>query len=220
MTDATLSLDELRTIVEVTLSTAPDGEALTPLERALTEYGLRCSVCVLDIQGARPFAAEALRLGATPEQLHEVLALVAGLGVHTFMAASLDLLDLAEKSGRPVADFNRGDDPLWRKRVGDSGFWKIFQQRVPGFLPALRRLSPAAFETFFIIGELPTKTSLLSPLTRELISVGVDALPTHRYLPGLHLHLDSALRLGAGQREVLEVLDIAANMPDAPGVRS
>jgi alkylhydroperoxidase/carboxymuconolactone decarboxylase family protein YurZ len=217
--DTSLSLEELRSIAQTTLDAAPEGEALTPLERALTEYGLRCSVCVLDVPGARPFAAQALRLGATPEQLHEVLALMAGLGVHTLMTASQDLVTLASASGQPVPDFDPASDPLWRKRVGDSRFWQSFQQRVPGFLPALRRLSPAAFETFFVIGELPTQTSLLPALTRELVSVGVDAMPTHRYLPGMLLHLDNALRLGAGRQQVLGVLDIAAGMPAAPGVR-
>lgn len=220
MSVTSLSLGELRKIAESTLDLAPMGDGLTPLERALTEYGLRCSVCVLDIPGARPFAAEALRLGATPAQLHEVLAIVAGLGVHSFMTASRDLLEVASASDQAVADFDQSSDPLWRHRVGDSGFWKSFQRRIPGFLPALRRLSPVAFETFFIIGELPTQTNLLPSLTRELISIGVDAMPTHRYLPGLLLHLDNALRLGAGRRQVLEVLDIAAMVPEAPGVRS
>lgn len=219
MGDNSLSLDDLRSIVEAELVAAPSGQPLKALERAIVEYGLRCSVCVLDISGARPFAAEALHLGATPGQLQEALSLVATLGVHTFMAASKDLVDVAEECAQTVPEFDPATDPAWRKLVGDSRFWLAFQERVPHFLPALRRLSPSAFEAFFAMGALPTQTNLLPPLTRELVAIGADALPTHRYLPGLHLHLDQALRLGAGRQQVLDVLDIAAEIPEAPGVR-
>jgi hypothetical protein len=40
----------------------------------------------------------------------------------------------------------------------------------------------------------------------------------HRYLPGLRLHLDNALRLGAGRIQLLEAMDLGAAAPPHRGV--
>ena len=40
--------------------------------------------------------------------------------------------------------------------------------------------------------------------------MAVDATPTHRYLPGMRLHLRNALKLGAGRAAVRRALEIAA----------
>ncbi len=103
--------------------------------------------------------------------------------------------------------------------MGSDRYWDAMENEVPGFLDALLRLSPEAFEAFFVYCAVPWKTSALSTLTKELISMAVDAAPTHRYAPGMRLHLANALRLGAGKAAILQALDIAAQAPPHRGVR-
>jgi alkylhydroperoxidase/carboxymuconolactone decarboxylase family protein YurZ len=66
---------------------------------------------------------------------------------------------------------------------------------------------------------VPWKSGHLPVLTKELISMAADASPTHRYLPGMRLHLANAIRLGAGRAAIAQVLDIAAAAPGHSGIR-
>ncbi|MFC5952908.1 carboxymuconolactone decarboxylase family protein, partial [Pseudonocardia lutea] len=45
---------------------------------------------------------------------------------------------------------------------------------------------------------------------KEMIYVAFDAAATHLYVPGLKLHLRNAVRLGATQDELMEVLSIVS----------
>ena len=108
---------------------------------------------------------------------------------------------------------------LHARFVGDDAYWDRMEREVPGFLDALLRFSPEAFEAFFNYCALPWKSRALRALTKELISIAVDASPTHRYLPGFRLHLGNAIALGAGRKAILQALDIAAAAPPHRGVR-
>jgi alkylhydroperoxidase/carboxymuconolactone decarboxylase family protein YurZ len=218
--DVSIDVTEIGWIVDQLIADVPDGTGLSKFDSALVDYGIRTSVCVLDIPGARRYALDAIQRGATVAQLHEVLTLVSGLGVHSLMEATGDLVDLADgEAGQFVPELDLAKDPLWAARVGTSRYWDHFEQHVPGFLRQLRRVSASAFEGFFEIGALPNRTGLLAAKTRELISIAVDALPGHRYMPGVRLHVAGALRFGAGRREILRVVELAAQAPDPPGVR-
>ena len=213
-----IDLAALRAEAEKLLAQAPPGQPLSPLDRALVEYAVCACVTILDLAGARRHAEAALDLGATPAQLHEVLALASGLGVHTLMEGSRDLADLVVSRGGdlPLVDGRR--EELRDRLLGAGTYWEVFEKHVPGFLDALLRLSPEAFEGFISYGSIPARTRQLPTLLKEIIAVAVDALPNHRYQPGLGLHLANALRLGAGRAEVLEAVDLAAAAPAPPGV--
>jgi hypothetical protein len=65
---------------------------------------------------------------------------------------------------------------------------------------------------------VPWRTRALRGWVKELMSMATHATPTHRYLPGMRLHLTNAVRLGAGRAGILHALDIAAAAPSHPGV--
>jgi alkylhydroperoxidase/carboxymuconolactone decarboxylase family protein YurZ len=221
VTERSLGIDlaGLRAEVQRLLANAGEGEPLDEVTRTLVGYAVSASVTTLDFHVADQYAARALDLGVTPEQLHEVLVLVSGLGVHTLMEGSRSLATLLRDRGRDLPAMDESREALRERYVGSFRYWQLFESYVPGFLDAILRLSPAGFEGFMQYGAIPSRTKELQPVVKEIISVAVDATPTHRYMPGLRLHLANALVLGAGRREVLEAIDIAAATPAAPGVR-
>lgn len=213
-----VDLAALRREVRELLDGASPGQPLTPVTLALVEYAVRVSVTTLDMAGARSAAEAALDAGATPPQLQEVLALVSGLGAHTLMEGVRDLADVITGRGGMLPEVDEQRAALREKLLGTSSYWDVFESFVPGFLDALLRLSPEAFAGFVSYGAIPARTGQLPVLVKEIISVAVDALPNHRYLPGLRLHLRNALRSGAGRAEILQAVDIAAAAPAPPGV--
>lgn len=213
-----IDLSGLHNEVNLLLNDAPAGKPLAPVVRALVEYGVSTSVTTLDLCRARTWAETALDEGATPAQLQEVLTLVSGLGVHTLMEGSRDLAELITARGETLPLLESRHTELRERLLGGSPFWDEFEQHVPGFLDALLRLSPEAFEGFIAYGAIPSRTRQLRPVVKEIIAVAVDSLPNHRYLPGLRLHLANALRLGAGRAEITETVAIAAAAPEPPGV--
>jgi alkylhydroperoxidase/carboxymuconolactone decarboxylase family protein YurZ len=200
------------------LAAADEGTGLDEVTRTLVRYAVCASVTTLDFQTGDQYVRRALDLGVTPGQLHEVLVLVSGLGMHTLMEGSRSLAAVLRERGSDVPEIDDTRAELWERHGGARRYWEFFESHVPGFLDALLRLSPAAFEGFMRYGAIPSQTKQLTPVVKEIISVAVDATPTHRYLPGLRLHLANALALGAGRRALCEAIDIAADAPAAPGV--
>jgi alkylhydroperoxidase/carboxymuconolactone decarboxylase family protein YurZ len=215
-----VTVAELRRQAEAALAVVAEGEPLDPQSAALIEFALRASINTLDGAGTRELATRALEAGAGAEQLQEVLSLVAGLGMHSWMEGSRHLaaaLRQRDEGGLdPPLDPERS--ALWERCVGDDPYWQAFDAEVPGFLDSLLRLSPDAFEAFFSFCALPWKTATVPARTKELIALASDALPSHRFGPGFRLHLRGAIRTGAGRREIEEVLDLAAATPPHRGV--
>lgn len=214
-----LSLAEVRADALRLLQEVAAGSPLEPLTVELLAFGIRMSVTTLDATGAKVHADRALALGASAAQLHEALALVSGLGVHSLFVGTGMVNRLA---GAGTVDAPAPLDPqrqqLWEKWVGQDRYWSGFEQAIPGFLRDLLHASPEGFDAFFRYCAIPWKTTHLSPLTKELLAMACDATPTHRYLPGMRLHLANALKLGAGRDAVLQTLDIAANAPHHAGI--
>lgn len=215
-----VTLAELRAEALARLDGVDEGAGLAPPDAALIRLGLALSPTCLDRDAIEAAAAEALRLGVQGRTLHEVAVLVSALGVHTLMAASAPLAALREAAGEAV--LSAPDTPeqaeIRARRIGGDRYWQRFEMAVPGFLEALLRQSPAGFEAFFDYCALPWRDRTLGAVQMELISLAVDACPTHRFRPGFRLHLDNALRLGVGRTAILAALDLAAAAPGHAGV--
>jgi alkylhydroperoxidase/carboxymuconolactone decarboxylase family protein YurZ len=216
-----ITLDELRSEAIALLKDAPAGHVLDEKTAALIGLAVCMSVTALDGVAAEIYADRALDAGATGAQLHETLVLVSGLGVHTLMEGSKRIANILRvRDYVPIsAPLDEVRQKLWARFVGSDRYWEAMENAVPGFLDALLRQSPEAFEAFFVYCAVPWKTTALPTLTKELMSMAVDAAPTHRYAPGMRLHLANALRLGAGKTAILQALDIAAQAPVHSGVR-
>lgn len=203
--------------VAALLVDAPEGEDLDELTEVYINIALSSSAMSLDVEGTRRWMARALELGATRDQVHEIVTLVSGMGVHTFFEASRTLDSLTAPAEGP-APFDAAQQELWDKYVGSSGYWDPMEEEIPGFLASLLRMSPKAFEAFFTFAAVPFRMRSLSNATKELISMTVDACPAHRYLPGMRLHLRNSLGLGHGSRAILGAIRVASQSSPPQGV--
>lgn len=199
---------------------APEGDALTPLEQAMVRLGLAVSVTSLAVGETRAAIAQCLDLGATPEQVQEIVSMISGLGVHSLMISASFILDAA--SDRSLIDREKplsvDQTALWKKHVGSDPFWQGFEQELPGFLSAMLRLSPDQFVAFFDYCAVPWKIGSVRARLKELIAMASDATPAHMFMPGFKLHLRNAIALGAGSAAVQGALTLAAQTPAHSGV--
>ncbi|MFF0149242.1 hypothetical protein ATK36_5117 [Amycolatopsis sulphurea] len=215
----TVSLADLRAEAQRLLTGVPDGAGLDPLTASLIGLAVRASVTALDGRGIDDAIHLAFDAGATPAQIHETLVVVSGLGVHTLMEGSRRVAQALGERGAPLdGPLDPDRRALKDRRQGTDPYWADFERELPGFLDALLRLSPEAYDAFFEYCSVPWRTGAVRGLTKELMSMATDATPGHRYLPGLRLHLANAVRLGAGRVAVLHALEIAAAAPPHVGV--
>ncbi|MDH4609251.1 hypothetical protein [Pseudomonas sp. BN102] len=215
-----LTLEEIGTYAEGFLESVLDGEPLSERDAALIGLAVRVSPSALDLQGTQDYVRRALDAGASAAQVHEVLVLVSGLGVHTLMVGSSTVAAILRERGdlSISAPLDSLRQQLWDQYVGEDPFWDSMEQQVPGFLDALLRQSPEAFEAFFMYCAVPWKTAALRAYLKELISLAVDAAPSHRFMPGLRLHLANAVQLGVGRKAILQALAIASDAPLHRGI--
>lgn len=215
-----VDLAQARAAAQGLLAGAPEGEELSPLTAALVRLGVAAATTTLDLNGMQAASRDALDLGADADQVAETVVLVSALGMHTLHEGARQVAEVLRERGdeRITAPLDAEQRALRASYVGDDAYWQRLEAELPGFLDALLRLAPEAFEAFFAYCAVPWRTRHLDALTKELIYVAVDATPTHRYLPGLRLHVANALRLGASATQLRAVLELAAASGEHAGI--
>lgn len=213
-----ISEAEITAEVESLLEGVEDGEDLDDTQVLLINVALHASAMTLDAAGASKWIGLALEAGVTPQQVQEVITLVSGMGVHAFFEASRSLADQAEPEGG-WGPFDPRRQEIWDRRIASTKYWTTMQEELPGFLEALLRLSPEAFEAFIEYVGLPFRSRLVSTQTKEIIGMVADACPAHIYLPGMRMHLRNSVRLGVGRVAIRHAMRIAAASPTMVGVR-
>jgi alkylhydroperoxidase/carboxymuconolactone decarboxylase family protein YurZ len=150
----------------------------------------------------------ALALGASTAEITEVIGLTCLLGIHTVTLGAPILLELMEEEG--ISRENSSVRDSERKRIKDTfikqrGFW------TDTWNPLLE-LDPDFFEAYVDFSSLPSKTGVLDPKVREIVTCAFDAATTHLYARGTRIHMRNALRLGATPDEIMEMLEIISLM--------
>lgn len=198
---------------------APAGPPLTERLAALVALGCAAAATTLDRDGMRDAAQRALAAGATPDEVHEAVVLVSALGVHALHEGSRVVAEVLREHGDPrlTGEPDERAAALLAPLRADP-YWQRLEAELPGFLDALARLSPEMLEAFRDYCAVPWRSGVLRAREKELIYLAVDATPTHRYLPGLRLHVANALGRGASRAEIAGALDIAAAAGPAWGI--
>ena len=182
---------------------------LPPKIKELIYVAVDASTTHLYNPGTRIHIANALKHGATRDEVMEVLEIVSVLGIHTMSTGLPILIDELRKSGRgtEVKDgpLSAEQEKLKQEFVANRGYWNpVWEQ--------LLQHSPEFFDAYSRLSSVPWKYGTLEPKIRELIYVAIDAATTHLYLPGLRTHIRNALSHGATVAEIMEVLQLTSSI--------
>ena len=184
------------------LSAVPWREGpLDPKVKELINVAVDGAATHLYEPGFRLHVRRAIRLGATREELLEVLELTSTLGIH---ACNIGVPLLLEAAGRtPAAELDERRRRLKADFVARRGYWHPFWD-------GLLDLDPDFFEAYLRFSGHPWEHGVLEPKVKEFVYIAFDASATHLYVPGLKLHIENALGLGATVEDIMEVLEIAS----------
>jgi len=152
--------------------------------------------------GTRIHIQNALRLGATVDEVFEVLQLTSVLGIHSCIVGVPILLEELAAAGMPVEDaLDERRTALKEAFTENRGYWAPF-------LDGLLLLSPEFFEAYLKLSSVAWRTGTLEPKVKEFVYIAIDGATTHLYEPGLRQHIRNAIGYGASKEELMEVLEL------------
>jgi alkylhydroperoxidase/carboxymuconolactone decarboxylase family protein YurZ len=157
------------------------------------------------LPGVRQHIKAALKLGATPAEIMEVLELCATLGIHAMNIGVPILVEVLREKG-----LRTGPAPLTEYQVQvkaeftkTRGYWHAFWDE-------MLELDPELFAAYTEFSSHPWHHGTLEPKIKEFIYIAFDTAATHLYVKGLKLHIENAIGYGATAQEILEVMEIAS----------
>ena len=151
--------------------------------------------------GVRRHIRAALELGASKEEILEVLKLASVVGIH---ACNLGVPILAEELAARGEDTDAAAQPHPAiAALKASGRWNPLWDKLADWDPEWMAL-------FIHAGSSAWRSGILDAKTVEFICIAGDASATHMYAPGVRRHIRAALDLGASREEILEVLKLAS----------
>jgi alkylhydroperoxidase/carboxymuconolactone decarboxylase family protein YurZ len=74
------------------------------------------------------------------------------------------------------------------------------------------QLDPDFMRAYLEFSAVPWRKNCLDDKTKELMYIAVDAAATHLYIPGIRQHIRAALKAGATQQEIMEVLELTSTL--------
>lgn len=156
--------------------------------------------------GLRIHIQNALKYGATKEEIMEVYQLTSVLGMHTFtmgMPVLFDEMRAAGKGEELDIAFDARRLALKEHFIRYRGYWN---ESWDGLL----KLDPDFFAAYIEFSSIPWRTGRLEAKIKEFIYIAIDAATTHLYEPGLRVHVRNALEYGATKEEIMEVYQLTS----------
>jgi alkylhydroperoxidase/carboxymuconolactone decarboxylase family protein YurZ len=151
--------------------------------------------------------ANALKHGATREELMEVLQIVSVLGIHSMTEGLPILIDELGKAGMAgdleSLELDEGALAQKQKFIDNRGYWMPIWE-------SLLKLSPDFFKAYLDLSSVPWKTGVLAPKIKEFIYIAIDISTTHLFLAGTRIHIRNALGHGATKEEIMEVIALVS----------
>jgi alkylhydroperoxidase/carboxymuconolactone decarboxylase family protein YurZ len=155
--------------------------------------------------GIRQHVRAALALGATPQEIMEVIELTSTLGIHAMNIGVPILVEVLVEKGLRTgpAELTDYQEQVKADFTKTRGYWHSFWDE-------MLELDPELFATYTDFSSVPWRTGTLEPKVRELVYIAFDTAATHLYVKGLKLHIENAIGYGATAQEILEVMEIAS----------
>jgi alkylhydroperoxidase/carboxymuconolactone decarboxylase family protein YurZ len=159
----------------------------------------------LYLPGVRQHIKAALRVGATPQEIMEVLELAATLGIHAMNIGVPILVEVLTEKGLRTgpAPLNEYQEKLKTEFTATRGYWHSFWDE-------MLELDPELFAAYTEFSSVPWRHGTLEPKVKEFVYIAFDTAATHLYVKGLKLHIENAVGYGATAQEILEVMEIAS----------
>jgi alkylhydroperoxidase/carboxymuconolactone decarboxylase family protein YurZ len=157
------------------------------------------------LPGVRQHIKAALKLGATPQEIMEVLELTCTLGIHAMNIGVPLLVEVLEEKGlrSGPGPLDENQERLKAEFTKTRGYWHSFWDE-------MLELDPEIFDAYTEFSSVPWRTGTLEPKIKELVYIAFDTAATHLYVKGLKLHIENAVGYGATPQEILEVMEIAS----------
>lgn len=180
---------------------------LEPKVKEMIYIAMDIATTHLYLPGTRIHMANALKHGATKEELMEVLQIVSVLGIHSMTEGLPILVDELQKAdmGGEIEAIELDERALAHKQefIDNRGYWMPIWE-------TLLKLSPDFFKAYLDLSSVPWKTGVLEPKIKELIYVAIDVATTHLFLSGTRIHMRNALKHGATKDEIMEVIALVS----------
>jgi alkylhydroperoxidase/carboxymuconolactone decarboxylase family protein YurZ len=147
----------------------------------------------------------ALEFGASSGELMEVLQLTSTVGIHASNVGVPILLEVLSEEGLSpnVATSDERREALKQRFIECQGYWEASWD-------ALLSLDPDFFKAYVDFSAIPWQAGNLEPKVKELVLCALDVAATHLYKPGIKTHMRNAIRHGATQDEIMEMLEIVS----------
>jgi alkylhydroperoxidase/carboxymuconolactone decarboxylase family protein YurZ len=178
--------------------------ALAPQVREFIGLAVNASTTHLFEPAIRAHIKNALALGASRDELIEVLELASAVGIHTATIAMPLLRRELEDHGQPT-----GGELSEHQHEVKNAFTEG-RQSWTELLEDFLRLDADWLEAYVAYSTVSWKRGALSPKVKELIYTAIDCQTTHLYAPGTRFHIRNALNQGASRDEILEVLELVS----------
>lgn len=155
--------------------------------------------------GIRQHIKAALALGATKQEIMEVLECTATLGIHAMNIGVPILVEVLEEKGlrTGAAELTEYQERVKAEFTRTRGYWHSFWDE-------MLELDPEIFAAYTEFSSVPWRSGTLEPKVKEFIYIAFDTAATHLYVKGLKLHIENAIGYGATPQEILEVMEIAS----------
>ncbi|MDW5324159.1 carboxymuconolactone decarboxylase family protein [Plantactinospora sp. KLBMP9567] len=157
------------------------------------------------LPGVRQHIRAALKLGATPQEIMEVLELSATLGIHAMNIGVPILAEVLREKGLRTgpAPLTEHQEQIKAEFTRTRGYWHAFWDE-------MLELDPEMFAAYTDFSSVPWRSGTLEPKVKEFVYIAFDTAATHLYVKGLKLHIENAIGYGATPQEILEVMEIAS----------
>ncbi|WP_374633591.1 carboxymuconolactone decarboxylase family protein [Ferrovibrio sp.] len=178
---------------------------LTALERELVYVALDASSTHLFSSGLKLHIGLALQCGATPQQIVAVFHLATAQGLEGCHAGAVILAEELAASGLEPARLD--DEQLRLKRDYEASFgdW-------PASCDHLLRMDPGYFASMIDFLKNGRPSGALSDRMQSLLALALSACFTAADRDSTRLHIRRALRSGASQADILQVLQMTAHL--------
>jgi alkylhydroperoxidase/carboxymuconolactone decarboxylase family protein YurZ len=181
--------------------------ALTDRERELICIAVNAQVTHFDSARTRHHIREALRAGATRDDVNETLQLAASLGVHSMLVG----VPIAHRVFEGLGVAASPDSPderraqLKQRFIDEKKYWSEHWDTVLAY-------TPEYFEAYLDLSGLAWTHGTLEDWFKELVYVAIDVVTTHLFTAGIEVHTAQAVRYGATPDQIIDVMTLASEI--------